>query len=139
MKTLNCKKTWILEKPFFNETIFSLTVSKYLFKVIVQSIKPTPLIQVDDVLLLSVLSALNGFITSTHSQTMIYFNTPLKISEKRRFSDVFRGYRRGTLVENGLISPKFKFDGFQRCLQNPIKHLRWTFYVLWKQFTAFSH
>ena len=27
---------------------------------------------------------------------------PLKTSENRRFSDVFRGYRSGTLVENGL-------------------------------------
>ena len=26
------------------------------------------------------------------------------ISENRKFSDVFRGYRGGTLVENGLIS-----------------------------------
>ena len=28
---------------------------------------------------------------------------PPKTSENRRFSDVFRGYRSGTLVENGLI------------------------------------
>ena len=28
---------------------------------------------------------------------------PLKASEDLRFSDVFRGYRSGTLVENGLI------------------------------------
>ena len=28
----------------------------------------------------------------------------LKTSENQRFSDVFRGYRSGTLVENGLIS-----------------------------------
>ena len=27
---------------------------------------------------------------------------PLKTSENRRFLDVFRGYRSGTLVENGL-------------------------------------
>ena len=27
---------------------------------------------------------------------------PLKTFENRRFSDVFRGYRSGTLVENGL-------------------------------------
>ena len=27
---------------------------------------------------------------------------PLKTLEKRRFSDVLRGYRSGTLVENGL-------------------------------------
>ena len=32
--------------------------------------------------------------TSTHK--------PLKTSENRRFSDVFRGYMGGTLVENGL-------------------------------------
>ena len=29
---------------------------------------------------------------------------PLKTSENRRFSDVFRGYRSGTLVENGSTS-----------------------------------
>ena len=28
---------------------------------------------------------------------------PLKTSENRRFSDVFRGYRIGTLVENGVM------------------------------------
>ena len=28
---------------------------------------------------------------------------PLKTSENPRFSDVFRGYRSGTLIENGLI------------------------------------
>ena len=28
----------------------------------------------------------------------------LKTTEKRRFSDVFRGYRSGTLVEIGLIN-----------------------------------
>ena len=27
---------------------------------------------------------------------------PLKVSENHRFSDAFRGYRTGTLVENGL-------------------------------------
>ena len=31
---------------------------------------------------------------------------PLKISENFRFSDVFRGYRNGTLVENGLNTLK---------------------------------
>ena len=34
---------------------------------------------------------------------MFHFYTPLKILENLRFSDVFRGYRSGTLVENGLI------------------------------------
>ena len=29
---------------------------------------------------------------------------PLKTSKNRRFSDGFRGYRSGTLVENGLIT-----------------------------------
>ena len=29
---------------------------------------------------------------------------PLKTSENLRFSDVFRGHRRETLVENGLIT-----------------------------------
>ena len=33
---------------------------------------------------------------------------PLKISEKRRFSDVFRGYRSGALVEHGLTDAKIR-------------------------------
>ena len=46
------------------------------------------------------------------SPPIIFFNPfstnvpllyPLETSEKRTFSDVFRGYRSGTLVENGLI------------------------------------
>ena len=32
---------------------------------------------------------------------------PLKTSENRRFSDVFKGYRSGTLVVNGLIQKSF--------------------------------
>ena len=38
----------------------------------------------------------------THFQPMFHFCTPLKTSENRRFSDAFRGYRSGTLVENEL-------------------------------------
>ena len=36
--------------------------------------------------------------------TNVPFLYPLKISENLRFSDVFRGYRSVTLVENGLIN-----------------------------------
>ena len=36
---------------------------------------------------------------STHAP-LLY---PLKTSENRRFSDLFRGYRSGTWVENGLM------------------------------------
>ena len=38
---------------------------------------------------------------------------PLKTTENLRFSDVFRGYRSGTLVENGLtnFSSSLKFQG----------------------------
>ena len=35
---------------------------------------------------------------------MFHFYNPLKTSESIRFSDVFRGYRSRTLVENGLIT-----------------------------------
>ena len=35
-------------------------------------------------------------------QPMFHFYTPLKTSENRRFSDVFREYRSGILVENVL-------------------------------------
>ena len=38
----------------------------------------------------------------THFRLMFHFFNPLKTSESQRFSDVFRGYRSGTLVENGL-------------------------------------
>ena len=37
---------------------------------------------------------------------------PLKTSENRRFSNVFRGYRSGTLVENGLSEPLFRAAGY---------------------------
>ena len=41
------------------------------------------------------------------------FRYPLKTTENLRFSDVFRGYRSGTLVENGLtnFSSSLKFQG----------------------------
>ena len=35
---------------------------------------------------------------------------PLKTSKNLRSSDVFRGYRSGTLVENQLILPKMKYE-----------------------------
>ena len=35
---------------------------------------------------------------------------PLKTSENRMFSDIFRGYRSGTLVENGLYFMAFFTD-----------------------------
>ena len=37
-------------------------------------------------------------------QANVPFLYPLKTSENRRFSDVFRGYKKGTLIWNGLIS-----------------------------------
>ena len=37
-----------------------------------------------------------------HFPLMFHFYTPKKTWENRRFSDVFRGNRIGTLVENGL-------------------------------------
>ena len=44
----------------------------------------------------STMQLLNPFSTNV---PLLY---PLKTSENQRFSDVFRGYRSGTLVENGL-------------------------------------
>ena len=44
------------------------------------------------------LVSFNPFLTNA---SLLY---PLKTSENLRFSDVFRGYRSGTLVENGLMS-----------------------------------
>ena len=41
---------------------------------------------------------LNPFLTN------VSFLYPLKTLENHRFSDVFRGYKSGTLVENGLIA-----------------------------------
>ena len=43
----------------------------------------------------------NGFNPFSTNVPLLY---PLKTSENIRFSDVFRGYRSGTLVENGLNS-----------------------------------
>ena len=40
----------------------------------------------------------------TYFRLMFHFFNPLKTSESQRFSDVFRGYGSGTLVENGLNS-----------------------------------
>ena len=48
--------------------------------------------------------ALNLFLTNV---PLLY---PLKTSEKLRFSDVFRRYRSGTLVENRLKNQKFSFS-----------------------------
>ena len=41
---------------------------------------------------------------------MLNFLNSLKTSENRRFSDIFRGYRSETLVEDGLNNePRFKW------------------------------
>ena len=40
----------------------------------------------------------------TYFKPMFHFYTPLKISENLWFADVFRGYRNGTMVCNGLIN-----------------------------------
>ena len=48
----------------------------------------------------------SGFIRNvglTHFQPMFHFCTTLKTSENRRFSDVSRECRSGTLAENGLM------------------------------------
>ena len=47
--------------------------------------------------------------TLTHFQPMLQFYTLLKTLENLRFSDVFRGYRSGTLVKNGLNPPPPNF------------------------------
>ena len=69
----------------------------------------------------------------THFGPMFHFCTPLKTSGNQRFSVIFRGYRNGALVENGLIimkqhlvalldpiAPSLKitkknFDCFEKC------------------------
>ena len=43
-------------------------------------------------------------ITLTHFQPTFHFYTPWKTSENWRFSDVFKGYRSGTLVKNRLTN-----------------------------------
>ena len=50
---------------------------------------------------LTILWAL-GIIGLTHFQPVFHFYTPWKHLKTSSFSYVFRGYRRGTLVENGL-------------------------------------
>ena len=47
----------------------------------------------------------------THFQPVFHFYTPLK-TENLRFS-VFRGYKRGTLVEIGLISQEKSLQPFR--------------------------
>ena len=50
------------------------------------------------------INVINPFLTNV---PLLY---PLKTSENSRFSAIFRGYRSGTLVENGLIYElKFNF------------------------------
>ena len=68
-------------KTIFYETIF-------------QQFKITPLL-VNNI---SLKSCLNPFSTN------VLVLNPLKTSENRKFFDVFRGCRKGTLVENGLIN-----------------------------------
>ena len=50
----------------------------------------------------SLAAALYGFIHMNPFLTNVPLLYPLKTSENLRFSDDFRGYRGGTLVENGL-------------------------------------
>ena len=52
---------------------------------------------------------------------MFHFYTPEKTSENRRFFDVFRGYRSGILVKNGLIlEVKFGNDPDKSNCQLPL-------------------
>ena len=55
--------------------------------------------------------------------TNVPYLYPLKTSENRRFSDIFRGYRSGTLVENGLKTMSFNLTRVTRSslfsFQNP--------------------
>ena len=53
---------------------------------------------------------------------------PLKTLENQRFSDVFRGYSSGTLVENGLKWNACKLSLFNLTHFQPIFH----FYTPWK-------
>ena len=52
-------------------------------------------------LILDEFEGINQFSTNA---PLLYPPPPKKISENRMFSDVFRGYRSGTWVENGLIN-----------------------------------
>ena len=47
----------------------------------------------------------HNFLVKTFS-TNVPLLFPLKTSENLRFSDVFRGYKSGTLIEYGLIRKK---------------------------------
>ena len=55
--------------------------------------------------------------------TSVPYLYPLKTLENRRFSDIFRGYRSGTLVENGLKTMPFNLTRVTRSslfsFQNP--------------------
>ena len=53
---------------------------------------------------MSLLLALNTLNILASFRPMFKFYTPLKTSGKWKFSDVFRGNRSGTFVENGLIN-----------------------------------
>ena len=59
----------------------------------------------------------------THFQPIFHFYTLLKISENIRFSDVFRGYKSGTLVENKFKKVKCETFLGERVFNNkpPIK------------------
>ena len=51
----------------------------------------------------------NNTITNlTYFLPMCHIYTPWKHQKTLRFSDIFRGYRSGTLVENGLIKTYFR-------------------------------
>ena len=49
----------------------------------------------------------------THFQPIFHFYTPLKTPENPRFFYVFRGYKSGSLVENGL---RMEFKLIPNCL-----------------------
>ena len=48
-------------------------------------------------------------------QAIVPFLCPLKTSEKQRFSDIFKGYRKGTLARNGLRCGTYSNLIVKRC------------------------
>ena len=65
---------------------------------------------------------------------MFPFYTPVKTSENQRFSDVFRGYRKGTLAWNGLI----KIPWYSCFIWHKCGKLNWLEQLLHERLSSFN-
>ena len=115
---LNCNQTWVLYYNLERESccITYLPKTKEWDWLCISILVGNP----DRNLSRIYLQVINPFLINI---PLLY---PLKTSKKQRFSDVFRGYRSGTLVENGVVFKNDLFLSARKTYVNMLAIIRYT-------------